>query len=347
MTKRLKKNILLIVVCLISFYPGLILAQQNGQLPGGMQLQEGEEAVWYTIKKGDYLKGIADMYGTTYQELHKINPYIKNVNLIYPGNKILFIDRKGVEKARRAREAAALDAERQRLAEERKLAEERARLDKEKAAEERRLAEERRRLEEERRRMEEARNKPVSTEEEYPMYIAFRGFAKLPGDINAMDVAPFGYGGGFDWNIQINKWFAFMFSLDGSYLYGNNHTVTDKGQSLTEAESIGFAVKPYFLLQRNISLQDSGIQPYIGVGPSYTLSVQNVIESQTSNCNLIKNHMGVSAVTGFNYIYKDFLFGINLEYNYVLPLSRDEQAIHTDLSSGFTAGIRLGYRFKE
>ena len=38
----------------------------------------------YTVKKGDTLSGIASRYGTTYQELAKINN-IENPNLIYPG----------------------------------------------------------------------------------------------------------------------------------------------------------------------------------------------------------------------------------------------------------------------
>lgn len=44
-------------------------------------------AVYYTIKKGDTLSGIAAKYGTTYQNLAKING-IANPNKIYVGQKI-------------------------------------------------------------------------------------------------------------------------------------------------------------------------------------------------------------------------------------------------------------------
>lgn len=44
-------------------------------------------AVYYTVKSGDTLWGIAQKYGTTWQTLQKING-IKNAGLIYPGQKI-------------------------------------------------------------------------------------------------------------------------------------------------------------------------------------------------------------------------------------------------------------------
>ena len=44
-------------------------------------------AVYYTVKKGDTLSGIAAKYGTTWQKLQNMNG-IKNANLIYPGQKI-------------------------------------------------------------------------------------------------------------------------------------------------------------------------------------------------------------------------------------------------------------------
>lgn len=43
--------------------------------------------VYYTVKSGDTLSGIASKYGTTYQHLAQING-IANPNLIYPGQKI-------------------------------------------------------------------------------------------------------------------------------------------------------------------------------------------------------------------------------------------------------------------
>ena len=44
-------------------------------------------AVYYTIKSGDTLSGIAAKYGTTYQKLAQMNN-IANPNIIYPGRKI-------------------------------------------------------------------------------------------------------------------------------------------------------------------------------------------------------------------------------------------------------------------
>ena len=47
----------------------------------------GSSAVYYTIKKGDTLSGIAAKYGTTYQKLAQMNG-ISNPNKIYAGQKI-------------------------------------------------------------------------------------------------------------------------------------------------------------------------------------------------------------------------------------------------------------------
>jgi LysM repeat protein len=44
--------------------------------------------VYYTIKKGDTLTKIAARYHTTVAHLLKLNPYIKNRNLIYTGRKV-------------------------------------------------------------------------------------------------------------------------------------------------------------------------------------------------------------------------------------------------------------------
>ena len=161
----------------------------------------------------------------------------------------------------------------------------------------------------------------------------------MPADIETMEVAQWGYGGGFDYNVQINKWFAFMANLDGSYLYGNNRTKN------IEAESIGISLKPYILFQPNIPLNRSGVQPYFGVGPSYTASIQYVYQDAANNCNMLKHHLGVSAIGGLNFIHKKFIFGLNFEYNYVSDLGRDSQIIHLDMSSAFKAGIRIGGRF--
>lgn len=43
--------------------------------------------VYYTVKSGDTLSGIAKKYGTTYQKIAQLNG-ISNPNRIYPGQKI-------------------------------------------------------------------------------------------------------------------------------------------------------------------------------------------------------------------------------------------------------------------
>lgn len=354
------KNLISIVLLIMFLLPLSTYAQN----------QIAYKQVKYTIKRGDSLSAIANKYGTTWEELHRLNPYVRNPNLIYPGREIILIDRNKIEeKERRQREAErarlaeqerqkqlAEQERRNRLAEEerqRRIAEEdrqRRLADEDRQrryAEEdrqRRIAEEerQRRLAEEdrQRRLAEERNKKTDDGfVQHPQYFAVNGFVKIPGDIDTMEVAPWGYGGGFDYNIQINKWFAFMTSIDGSYLYGKNTTKN------IEAESIGIAVRPYILFQPNIPLNDSGIQPYFGFGPSYTASIQNVYVDATNNCNMVKHHLGVSAVGGFNYIYKNFLVGLNFEYNYVSNISKDDQIIHLDMSSGFKGGIRIGGRF--
>ena len=47
-----------------------------------------ESAVYYTVQKGDNMTKIAQKYGTTLDALKKLNPSIKNINLIYVGQKI-------------------------------------------------------------------------------------------------------------------------------------------------------------------------------------------------------------------------------------------------------------------
>lgn len=312
----------------------IILTMFLLQLTTYAQNKEAYKHVTYTIKKGDFLKAIAEKYGTTWEELHRLNPYIKNPNLIYPGRKIKLIDRNKVEEKERLQR----EAEKARLAEQerqKQLAEEER---------QRRLAEEERQRqlaeEERQRRLAEERNNKAAEEfVQYPQYITVNGFAKLPGDIETMEVAPWGYGGGLDYNIQINKWFAFMVSVDGSYLYGKNTTKN------IEAESIGVSLRPYLLFQPNIPLHRSGVQPYLGIGPSYAASFQYVYQDAANNCDMIKHHLGASAIAGINFIYKKFIFGLNFEYNYVSDLSRDNQVIHLDMSSGFKGGIKIGGRF--
>lgn len=52
-----------------------------------IKISGGGGATYYTVKSGDTLSGIAKKYGTTYQNLAKING-IQNPNVIYPGQKI-------------------------------------------------------------------------------------------------------------------------------------------------------------------------------------------------------------------------------------------------------------------
>lgn len=331
------KNLVYIIILTMFLLPLSAYAQNK----------EAYKQVKYTIKRGDYLSAIANKYGTTWQELHKLNPYIKNPNLIYPGRELILIDRNQIEE--KERQARLAEQERQRqlaeqerqkqLAEEerqKRLAEEERQKQLAEQERQKRLAEEER----QRRLAEEDRNRQVDDEfKQYPQYITVNGFVKLPGDIETMEVAPLGYGGGLDYNIQINKWFAFMASVDGSYLYGNNTTKN------IEAESIGISFRPYILFQPNIPLDRTGVQPYIGIGPSYTASMQYVYQDAANNCDMVKHHLGASAIAGINFIHKNFLFGLNFEYNYVSDLSRDSQIIHLDMSSAFKAGIRIGGRF--
>jgi LysM repeat protein len=44
--------------------------------------------VYYPVVSGDTLSGIAARHGLTLSALLKLNPRIKNPNLIYPGQKI-------------------------------------------------------------------------------------------------------------------------------------------------------------------------------------------------------------------------------------------------------------------
>lgn len=396
------KKILLLTVMLSVVFQGVAFSQQTYK----------EERVYYTIKKGDYLKAIADMYGTTVPELHKLNPYIKDINKIYPGRKVLFIDRKGVEARKRQAAAAArnkeADAQREqaerearlaaerRALEERRMAEEQARRDAEaqKLAEEARKKEEAR-LAEEAKKAEEARQKEeakkaaerAKQEEEalkraedarkaaererlaaekakrdaeeaaaraakyaepgaYPMYFAIRGLGLMTTDPLTTEVAPFGFGGALDFNAQITDWFAIMISVDANYLTGSS---VNNG---LQGTNINIGVKPYIMFQRNIKLKESGVQPYIGVGPAYTYALQDTqILSGTyagATCNVPKHRIGVAATAGLNYAYKKFIIGLHLDYNYVIPLTTEvspNKELHTDMTSGLTAGLRLGFRF--
>lgn len=70
---------------------GTDLTAANTLNSGGTAADSGEStvsAVWYTVKKGDTLWGIAKRYSVTLQSLLAANPQIKNPNLIYAGNQV-------------------------------------------------------------------------------------------------------------------------------------------------------------------------------------------------------------------------------------------------------------------
>jgi LysM repeat protein len=51
--------------------------------------QNADQPVYYTVKSGDTLSGIARKYGTSVSSIQQLNPtLIKNVNLIITGWKI-------------------------------------------------------------------------------------------------------------------------------------------------------------------------------------------------------------------------------------------------------------------
>ena len=64
--------------------PNLIYPGQELKLNSN---SEDNVEVYYTVMSGDTLSGIADKYGTTYQEIAEMNG-INNPNLIYPGQKL-------------------------------------------------------------------------------------------------------------------------------------------------------------------------------------------------------------------------------------------------------------------
>lgn len=369
------KKILLVLVCVV-YAPLSSLAADK---------------VWYTVKKGDFLYKVAEMYGTTVEELHRLNPKIKNVNLVYEGQKIRLIDRNEIEVKKKRVERlsneeilieAQILAEALRLTEERRCAANRC-LDQQKqyiyvnpannsqdsaenynnkpaeeqpkkevlskeetnpsdilseAEKERKAAEEeRKQAEKERKAAEEARKKAEQAyKDKYnQIYVAGKLLGKMPGDIEAMEIAPFGYGGGIEANFQITKYFAIMPMIDATYLSGSNKGV--------DAEAVGISVKPYFLFQ--LGVEGNGFQPYFGIAPTYTLSIQDVYVSSTENCNMMKNQVGIGAIAGVNYIYKNFVAGLAFEYNYILPYSKDDTVLHMDLSTSYNIGLHLGYRF--
>ena len=54
------------------------------------------ESIYYTVKSGDTLSSIALRYGTTVSEISKLNN-IQNVNLIYPGERLLVVQNSTIQ----------------------------------------------------------------------------------------------------------------------------------------------------------------------------------------------------------------------------------------------------------
>src|SRR5690554_6208159 len=68
--------------------PNLIYPGQKLKIKGTASNKNNSKAQYYTVKKGDTLSHIAVRYKTSVSNLIKLNPSIKNPNLIYPGQKI-------------------------------------------------------------------------------------------------------------------------------------------------------------------------------------------------------------------------------------------------------------------
>jgi|SRR5690554_829712 len=68
--------------------PNLIYVGQKLKIKGTASSENNSKAQYYTVKKGDTLSHIAVRYKTTVSNLVKLNPSIKNPNLIFPGQKI-------------------------------------------------------------------------------------------------------------------------------------------------------------------------------------------------------------------------------------------------------------------
>jgi LysM repeat protein len=62
-------------------------------VPAGSIIPDSGAGQVYTVVRGDTLRKIATRFETTVDEILKINPQIKNANLIYPGDKINIPDK--------------------------------------------------------------------------------------------------------------------------------------------------------------------------------------------------------------------------------------------------------------
>jgi LysM repeat protein len=60
----------------------------KADIAGVLRPKTVTRAVYYVVRKGDYLSKIAAKYKTTVRALLKLNPKIKNPNVIHPNDKI-------------------------------------------------------------------------------------------------------------------------------------------------------------------------------------------------------------------------------------------------------------------
>src|SRR5690606_24658011 len=76
--------------------PNLIYVGQKLKINGTASSKNtsNSKAQYYTVKKGDTLSHIAARYKTSVSKLVKLNPSIKNPNLIFPGQKIRVKEKK-------------------------------------------------------------------------------------------------------------------------------------------------------------------------------------------------------------------------------------------------------------
>ena len=55
---------------------------------GGGVRENGEEALWHTVARGDTLWELARRYGVELSRIVELNPSIRNPNLIYAGQRV-------------------------------------------------------------------------------------------------------------------------------------------------------------------------------------------------------------------------------------------------------------------
>lgn len=71
-----------------SLYGGMMTQALPSVPEAGPEQQEGGQAVWHRVVKGDTLWALANRYGLSLKELIALNPQIKNPNLIRVGEEV-------------------------------------------------------------------------------------------------------------------------------------------------------------------------------------------------------------------------------------------------------------------